>query len=210
MAILHDKKLIFIHIPKNAGTAIKKCLGVSLWGHENWQQLKKKYPRCWSEYTKFAIIRNPWDRAVSCYEFSKMENSFWHTSDDKFIEGRKLKPHPDYEIIRDKSFLEVLELLQNGELVGTHWLPQHPYITDNNYNIIIDKIIKLEELTIEWPPFAKRFGISSELKNINISERLSTNYRDYYCDNSLRIIEEYYTKDTELFGYSFDGTNDNR
>lgn len=65
-------KGVFIHIPKNAGTSIKSILPndcVSFKHHpaKNVKNLIEDYQDRFS----FAFVRNPWDRLVSLYEFSR-------------------------------------------------------------------------------------------------------------------------------------------
>jgi hypothetical protein len=53
---MNKEKLIFIHIPKTAGTSIKKLL------------------LNYNKYKKFTIVRNPYDRIVSSYFFLQKMN----------------------------------------------------------------------------------------------------------------------------------------
>ena len=83
MPISHDKKLIFVHIPKNAGESVEKALGMyrgdpkqTMWGvvgkrtvlqHLTGVELRDRIgdEAIWNGYFKFAIVRNPWSKAVS-------------------------------------------------------------------------------------------------------------------------------------------------
>ena len=59
MSICHDKRLIFIHITKNAGSSIKEYFncddGLS---DLFWEEYKKHYSSHWDSYTKFSIVRD--------------------------------------------------------------------------------------------------------------------------------------------------------
>ena len=71
--ISHKYKFIFVHIPKTAGTSVKTALNtlvnpneiINVEGHEP----TKYQPYLSLPYTKFTIIRNPWDRAVSSWKW---------------------------------------------------------------------------------------------------------------------------------------------
>jgi len=92
--ILHDKKIIFIHIPKTGGTSIEHFLnhghvhvkdldsdrGLGFCKKQNrWLQhfslpeyyYKHKNGKDITHYYSFAFVRNPWDRAVSSWLWSK-------------------------------------------------------------------------------------------------------------------------------------------
>mgnify|MGYP000120832101 CR=1 FL=1 len=64
-------KTIFVHNPRAGGSSLERYLGLkyafgkSIGGHATIKDFEKKFPL--SEYYKFVIIRNPWDRFVSSY-----------------------------------------------------------------------------------------------------------------------------------------------
>ena len=110
MPVSDKYKLIFIHIPKNAGTAITNTLDMYDIGHHGWQYYKSKYPQKWEQYKKISVTRNPWDRLVSCYEYAKMDESYWHSKEGKSKAGK----HLDYDLLKDKSFEECLQILKTN------------------------------------------------------------------------------------------------
>lgn len=64
---------IFIHIPKTGGTSVVSALGPKIrQGHNtSLKVIQNLGQRRWDECFKFAFVRNPWDYAVSWYEFHK-------------------------------------------------------------------------------------------------------------------------------------------
>lgn len=66
--ILHDSKLIFIHIPKCAGRSIADAFN-QRFDHFTARYYEDEYPYAWNQYGKFTIIRNPFARLVSVYTF---------------------------------------------------------------------------------------------------------------------------------------------
>lgn len=79
MPVCRTRKLLFIHIPKNAGTSITKSLEMENQGHVAALHYKRNLED-FDEFFKFTVIRNPWDRVVSCYEFARMQKSYWHNA----------------------------------------------------------------------------------------------------------------------------------
>lgn len=196
MPISDQHKLIFIHIPKNAGTSISKKLEMKDIGHHTWNYYAHRYPQKWKTYKKIAIIRNPWERVVSCYEYSKLLNSYWHSVNGKSKEGK----HLDYELLKNKTFEECLNILKDNpkQLKHQGWKDQHHYIFKGN-NSIIDKMIKIENLNKELSIIMET---NISIPHINVSN--TTNYRDYYHNKEMiKIVGDIYKKDIEFFKYKF-------
>ena len=103
MAVSEDKKLFFVHVPKNAGTSVREALDMKTLGHRTWKYREDHYP----DFVSFAIVRNPWDRFVSSFAYAKMEESMYHG------EGKFTRYHPDFKFLREKSFIQgVLEFIR--------------------------------------------------------------------------------------------------
>lgn len=66
--ITHDYKLIFIHVPKCAGRSINDVFN-QRFDHFTARYYEKEYADQWKKYTKFTIVRNPFDRLVSIYTY---------------------------------------------------------------------------------------------------------------------------------------------
>ena len=72
--IIDEENLIFVHIPKNAGTSICRYFNYLATYHETIYDFKETFPDKYNSYKKFAIVRNPYDRMVSWYFHLKKEN----------------------------------------------------------------------------------------------------------------------------------------
>ena len=75
--IIDKYKTIFVHIPKNAGTAIETLFGnssfrIQPYKHANIHEIKKKFTKSYDCYSKFTIVRNPYDKMVSWYFYLKI------------------------------------------------------------------------------------------------------------------------------------------
>jgi hypothetical protein len=70
----HDRKLVFIHIPKTAGTSIKAIVLPQQRATKHCIPEKLVSSKVWNNYTTFCVVRNPFDHFISSY--------FYHTSKD--------------------------------------------------------------------------------------------------------------------------------
>jgi chondroitin 4-sulfotransferase 11 len=199
---ISDKyKCIFIHIPRAAGTSIKEALELQGRGHLPWQYYYLVYPGQWNSYIKFSVVRNPWDRVVSAYNYAKMKKSYWHDN------LNKITPHPDYELLHDKRFAECCEILKNKRNLLKHesWHPQHLWIVktkDGNDSLMVDFILRYENLENDFYDLCKKLGISNiNLPRVNPSNH--NHYRQYYTQETKEIIEGLYSNDIRLFKYEF-------
>ena len=76
MPISDDFKLLFVHIPKNAGSSLEKSLNARETSHKSWAYYRDNHPQEWGTYINFAVLRDPMERLVSCYNYARMKKSF--------------------------------------------------------------------------------------------------------------------------------------
>ena len=104
--IIEKHKAVFVHIPKNAGTAIETLFGNNSFKiqpnkHANIHEIKKFFPEVYKSYRKFTIIRNPYDKMVSWYfylrrnigeNYNVLEFNEWiKDAPGKWLYGKPLK-----------------------------------------------------------------------------------------------------------------------
>ncbi len=197
----HERKCLFVHVPKNGGTSIKRALDMPAGGHLPWTEYAAHFPWIWRNYTSFAVVRNPWDRFVSAYHHSRMESTPWHNEQTG-------KLHPDYLLLRDKSLAECALMLwrEPDRLKHEAWQPQSLFVVDSespDKRIVVDALLRFEHLAEDFSEFCRKLGIQqANLPKVNPSVR-SHDYRAYYDEQTRRIIEQVYQVDIQRFGYSF-------
>ena len=86
--IIKNKKLLFVHIPRTAGTAIEKSLSVPrgkavMAQHKTFKEYLDK--QSFNSYFKFSFVRNPWDRIVSWYLWSHADIIYYQDMADQGI-----------------------------------------------------------------------------------------------------------------------------
>lgn len=201
MPYCKKNKVIFIHIPKNAGTSVLSIPEFFFEGVEDSHmpavEARVKLSEVWCEYSKYCIVRNPWDRFVSNFEYARMEKSYWHSSDGT----TKYAHHPDFATVKNLTFENVVDLASESLIQLKHpgWKPQNYFVCDADKNLLVDKIFYSENLDGDRE-FHKLFP---GLPRVNSSSRQSQNYRDYYNSKTLYKIYKLYHTDVTMFGFKY-------
>jgi len=203
--INHDKKYIFLHLPKTAGSSIKKVL---LKGEEGKNtEHTVGHPHLWEyknnlggnglgNYFKFAITRNPFDRLVSSF--------FYISADSQWIPDIRMRKQFNLENSSFSFFVKnTLKLiLKDPSLRPRHFKPQADFFYGDQTNCPLDLVGKFENLQEDFNTVCDRIGIPKQkLPHENKSKH--KHYTEYYDDETRQIVAERYAKDIEHFGYRF-------
>ena len=199
--ITSDNKVLFIHIPKNAGTAISKLLNISL-SHITAQEVSKALgPEKFGEYFSFCILRDPIERFISLYNYAIMPVSIHH--DNTSLVAWPKSIHLDHFKLKNKDINECVRLLEKGALAHDAswnlWKPQTTWIYDEDKNILVDHIATQDDLGSLVKLLAQRTEFSGELNWINKSTGNSSQQRRLLNKESLEILNKYYKSDFELY-----------
>jgi len=181
MLINHKKKFIFVHIQKTAGSSITNALKNDKKTLRTCQQhtfLKDCYHN--KEYFKFSFVRNPWDRLVSWYNHINFDNS------KNFSEFLTLK-----NVIIDFGM---------KKSISTNQLD---YISDNDGNILTNYIGRFENVNEDILEIGKKIGYD-DFTIPHINKFPHKDYRTYYTDKDIELVQEMYKRDIDYFGYKFD------
>ena len=189
--IIEEKKIIFCHVDKTAGSSISKSLNRTLIIHDDKEPiihqdkhkrmkdliLKVKNP---NDYFKIAFIRNPYDRALSKY--------FHHKKVDGGTESEKLAKQLDFN-----------EWIKNGGL--SVFKPQYEYIYDDNGINLCDFVGRFENLQEDYNFLKNKFSLQN-LESLNHNPwKTAVDSYYYYNRESLDYINKKYEKDFCLFNY---------
>jgi len=206
-------KCVFIHIPKCGGTSIENALWApeektqqNLFGglidpfHNAYQtgalqhlkglQVRHVIGReIYNAYFKFAIVRNPFARAVSQFHYIKERKGL-----RKFI---GMKPSDDFKTYLDKTHRRT----------HVQWEPQVSFLFDHQGRSMVDYIGRLEDMQTAFQDICQRLGVTAELPHSKKSER-KVPYQTFYDAESIAYIEDVYADDLEVFGYGFESLNE--
>lgn len=205
MSIFPDKKVIFISIPKTAGTSIETYLSnyaTPLGGEYKGVLLNTGHASCgdmlhcglwFSDYFKFTFVRNPWDRLVSAFVFL---NAGGVNQEDELLRQRFLAKY-------DGDFDSFVVDFVNPENMAKvmHFRPQHTFICDAS-SPAVDFVGRFEQLEEDFAIVCERIGIpTGDLPHLVQSRH--GHYTEYYTPKTRDAVARVYARDIDIFGYDF-------
>lgn len=181
---------VFLHINKTAGTSVGRAIGLTVKQHLTAREIIARIGReKWRSSWTFTFVRNPWDRAVSLYEYRRGKNRTGIASMDlSFADwaGRVFNDDPDPELHNNsKSFQSQCDWLRDDEGV-----------------IDIDFTGRFENIAADFEQIAAKIAPGARLPHLNASKR--RDYRAYYDAGSRERVEHWFAEDIERFEYGFD------
>lgn len=185
--IIKDKEyraVLFVHIPKTAGSSISKILDEK--NLDNW---KREWPRHHDPYSylkeanliddsvfSFAVVRNPYTRTYSCYKQYNKTNQ------------------------TNISFSEYLDNIKQGKISTISPLlhiPQSFYVIDQDA-VQVDRLYRFENLRELEEELGWTLGF------YNVGNYVVELYIEDYTDEAIEMVQDFYSSDFINFAYSKD------
>ena len=204
-----EKKIIFIHIPKCAGTTIAKALDMygndgshtldldHLYGFDDNDKivLQSSLFKYYKNYLPietiqscfvFGIVRNPYDRILSDYSWSNRGCNSFH--DFVLLVEKTLEEKTDEEL-----------MIFNKQYHWNHYLPQYKYIENDSKQV--DVILHYETLEED---FHKHVDETIVLPHCNKSKHEF--WKDFFSEqgegySSIPLLNKLYHEDFVRFNY---------
>ncbi|NET79639.1 MULTISPECIES: sulfotransferase family 2 domain-containing protein [Okeania] len=181
----------------------------------------------WEQFFTFGVVRNPYRRIVSIYTYSEKKlSSFFgtgilHHSNKETLAHipQRIKSQIKYlgAKVNSQYFKNTLWLLKWPDIkayldtANFSEFIRHPFLMkDNSFrtqwtwlsdrdrqNLIVDRVIKLEEIESEWPKLCQDLGISCKLKFENKSASRSVEL----TPEDRSYIYSQFKIDFDKFGY---------
>lgn len=218
MLLSHRYQFLFIHIAKTGGTSVRAALNPLRWrdplyylsfpahklsgltGHK----LGMKFPRhahviaakemlpeqYFNSLFKFAFVRNPWDLQVSSFHHISRERPEAMNGISDFNEFMRYKfdPQRAYQYHIDTS----LSL-------------QSDYLVDLHGEVIVDFFGHYENLQRDFEVVCQKIGVAAKrLPERRRATDRASDYRSYYDSHSVDLVAEYFAKDIDVLGYSYE------
>lgn len=189
LTISHKKKFLWYRVAKVGTRTILhhfKTHNVSL--DVEHASAMRYMPKLYTEYFKFAFVRNPWDRLVSCWV-------------DKVLDGKgSIFNFREWDLTRMNQFENFVEFASRLDLktCDRHLRLQCELLDLNN----VDYLGRLETFANDFVSICNHLGIKcEEIISCNVSKRKP--YPDYYTDKLRDKVFQMYRKDIQMFGYEF-------
>ncbi len=205
--ISHRYKCIFIHVPRSGGSSIEDVIwpaeersAANLWMglirpmHNKYQtgglqHLLARHVRdevggkIFARYFKFTFVRNPWDKAVSQFNYT-------------------MQARPDLRefagISDHASFEEYLDRIR--EVSHVQWERQVKFLYDQNGELLLDLVGRFESFDADARAVFDRLGIKvAAIPHVNRSVRA---VKPVYSKEARDLIAEHYADDIKVFGYT--------
>ena len=180
---------IFIHINKTAGTSIGKAIGLPIKDHLMATEVIARIGiDKWNAAYKFTVVRNPWDKVVSHYEYRRKKNkteiASRHVSFSDWVKMTYGEEKQPFYYNNPRSFQQQVDWLKDAE-----------------GKISMDFIGKFESINEDFNHIRKVIGLDATLPHLNASTRAS--YQSYYDDETRDIVAHWFREDIDQFGYRF-------
>lgn len=189
LTVGRDPQFIVFLTYKAASRSIKQLLREANVQFDLQESGYHYYPEdAYRDYFKFAFVRNPFDRFVSCWSANVLRNNHFGLSNEK------LEPLKDFNVFVDW----LVDNSDRGWMQNPHFAQQCDVIDLNH----LDFLGRFERLESDLGSVFQRLGLTMpELPHRNKSER--GDYRSYYDDQSIERVSHLYARDLSLLGYEF-------
>ena len=220
MIVSHKHRLIFTHIPKNAGTSIRQWLMEHVPDAQEMPHNPKRrvflvphnpkhdtphHVHGHSDYTYFAVVRNPYDRLLSQYNFH-VERYQSYLANKRELKAKTRKKFQDTYAELQKGLSHWLEMDypmadRKSKWYDYRWCPQSIWTNERTH------VLKFENLTEDFRWVQERVAVDAPLLRVNstsTSNDHSTMENRVLLANHRELILSHLLVDFERFGYAPD------
>ena len=201
----HRHRCIYVHIPKTAGNSINRIFGVAWENHKDLRRYREEMTaEQFASYFKFAVVRNPWDRLLSDYNYQRKKSRPAETKLGLFTVARDVRVFRDWVTTVLGNPHQFSPESWGGEVSpGLHrWSPQVDWISLER-KIAVDRVLRIENLGQSFPTLCAALQLPPQ-RLPHRNRRLHWHYSWYYDPITRDIVGDYYRRDIETFGYRFE------
>jgi len=202
--------VIFIHVPKTAGSSMEHASFIGGGGHSDIRYFKRafrfsfRYLPAWDDMFKFGFVRNPYDRLASAFTAN-------FAIDSKQYSGEYAKYN--YKCTKEDFRKFVANEEQNlRDGVWIHARHQYKFLCifpapndiGKDENPEVDFVGRFENIYEDWTKACKIIGEDSDLRILRYwGKNEFTDYDSLYTPRTRELVADIYKKDFEIFDYAF-------
>ena len=192
--------VVFIHVPKAAGTSVSEALYGRFLGHARAADVKRWGAANVVSLPFVAVTRNPWDRLVSAYRFAKRGAGLGGGNP-----GAVWRPEqyaaPEFGTF--ERFVSDWLAKRNPRDLDLIFQPQCQFVCDEIGNVIVDHLGRFENLSETYA------FLGAGKRNVPMARESNrsgdpVDYRTFYTPQLVELAASIYREDVERFGYTFD------
>ncbi|WP_066560202.1 sulfotransferase family 2 domain-containing protein [Croceicoccus bisphenolivorans] len=200
-----DERLeaVFIHVPKAAGTSLRKAI----WRRKSFHIPATRYiaadPDRFRRWFTFCVVRNPWDRMSSAFHYLHRRR----TARPDFFDHRWAATRlADVETFA--AFLHRLdgdERFRSDVMRYVHFRSQLTWISQPGARdrILVDYVGRFERMDQAYAYVSNRLAPGTPLPQERVRGD-GKDYRQLYDTRMVDIVAGLYRQDVEVLGYSFE------
>jgi hypothetical protein len=199
MIVDHDKKYLFVAVPKTASISLQFSLGHGndipeppLY-HQTLAEALERHPEA-AEYFKFGFVRNPWARLISLYKDFTIKRVHQYS-------GKVRHDRPLFSEFRD--FEDFCVRVHDTDWKDDVFLRSQSAYLYVGGELAADFVGRFEHLQRDFDYICETVGVKPELLKMNEGKYDNSDYRKYYTDVARDAVAERYAEDVERFGYEF-------
>jgi hypothetical protein len=203
MILSHEKKFVFIHVPKTGGSSIHAAL--KPWLKKGPPEYQNKFSEFhhgeihngvlddrsvfWQhkDYLSFAFVRNPFERLFGYFWFHRRKNApaIIGKSFSQFVK----RAYREWSSKDPKIWFRPQSWWLKGEV---------------SHEVIVDMVGRFENLEQDFRKICERTGINDppKLEHFNDNPvKPNMDWRDAYTTETLKLASIMFREDMETFGY---------
>jgi len=200
--VSHQHRFIYFEVPKTGTSSLLMFLR----NLATIEQMQGQYDFLnYPDYRRFAFVRNPWDRILSCYlNKIKQDRNF---QSRHFANGVMKKFHRFNVFYAGMPFREFMQAVAKipDRVADGHFASQYTRLFQDD-RLVITHLARFENYRDEVELFLNKVEIKTDLEFPHLNQTLrDKTYAEYYDAETIRLVEARYSEDIRRFGYRFNG-----